>query len=584
MVDLGRYKVAWVVDAEYRQHGGEQPMPHCIVAKRINSGQVTRIWMEEGQPAPPPFYGPNDLIITYLASAELNCFRALGWAMPTHVLDLFAEFRNHTNGLYVAGGNGLAAALRFFGQDILDVIEKEEMRGLALRGGPYSDEEKAALLDYCGRDVLGLERLFHCLRPGLDIDRALLRGRYMKAVSQIEMTGIPIDTVALNCLRQNWEPLRHYMIDTIGAKYGVYINGSFKHAAFDTWLAAEGIPWPRTRTGKPKTDEDAFKEMAVKYPQLRVLKDLRYLLSKLRIHKLQAGSDNRNRYMTGVFGSKTGRNQPSASNCAFGSASWLRGLIQPGPGFGLGYLDFEQQEFGSAAALSGDRAMMDAYASGDPYLAFAVQAGAAPVTATKESHRQIRDQFKTVALGVQYGMGAKTLALRLNSPVSRAEEMLALHHRTYQGYWAWLDAIEDEAIRDGFIQTVFGWRLRVTRQTKDRTLRNFPMQGNGAEMLRISVILATERGVRVVAMVHDALLIEAPHEELDGAIAVAAEAMTEASSIVLDGFPLRTEVKTVFHPERLLSANGRPMWNRVWQGIKNITGEVPPGVSIEEEK
>ena len=34
------------------------------------------------------------------------------------------------------------------------------------------------------------------------------------------------------------------------------------------------------------------------------------------------------------------------------------------------------------AALSGDQLMMDAYRSGDPYLAFAKQAGAAPADAT----------------------------------------------------------------------------------------------------------------------------------------------------------------------------------------------------------
>ena len=38
------------------------------------------------------------------------------------------------------------------------------------------------------------------------------------------------------------------------------------------------------------------------------------------------------------------------------------------------------------------------------------------------------------------------------------------------------------------------------------------MQANGAEMLRLACCFATERGVRVCAPVHDAILIEAPGE------------------------------------------------------------------------
>ena len=52
--------------------------------------------------------------------------------------------------------------------------------------------------------------------------------------------------------------------------------------------------------------------------------------------------------------------------------------------------------------------MMQAYRSGDPYLAFAKQAGAVPSSATKVSHKAVRDQFKACVLAVQYGMSAKS--------------------------------------------------------------------------------------------------------------------------------------------------------------------------------
>jgi DNA polymerase I len=92
----------------------------------------------------------------------------------------------------------------------------------------------------------------------------------------------------------------------------------------------------------------------------------------------------------------------------------------PPPGCGVAYVDWSQQEFGIAAALSGDPMMMEAYRSGDPYLAFAKQAGAVPHDATKASHNTEREHYKACVLAVQYGMGEAGLASRIGHPPIRA--------------------------------------------------------------------------------------------------------------------------------------------------------------------
>ena len=124
----------------------------------------------------------------------------------------------------------------------------------------------------------------------------------------------------------------------------------------------------------------------------------------------------------------------------------------------------QQQEFGIAAALSGDPVMMDAYRSGDPYLAFAKQAGAAPADATKATHKAVRDQFKACVLAVQYGMGADALALRIGQPPIRARELLRLHRETYRVFWRWSDAAVDHAMLTGSCIpcSVGGCRFRTT--------------------------------------------------------------------------------------------------------------------------
>ena len=68
-----------------------------------------------------------------------------------------------------------------------------------------------------------------------------------------------------------------------------------------------------------------------KYPFIGPLRELRYSLSKLRLNDLQVGSDGRNRTLLGLYGSKTGRNQPSNAKYIFGPAKWIRFLITPPP-------------------------------------------------------------------------------------------------------------------------------------------------------------------------------------------------------------------------------------------------------------
>ncbi len=264
-----------------------------------------------------------------------------------------------------------------------------------------------------------------------------------------------------------------------------------------------------------------------------------------------------------MFSSKTGRNQPSTSRFIFGAASWLRGLIQPAPGFGLAYIDWSQQEFGIAAALSRDQNMQQAYHSGDPYLAFAKQAGAVPEDATAQSHSAERALFKQCVLAVQYGMGEETLAKRIGQPVFKAKGLLSLHRRTYATFWQWSDRVQNTAQLRGGLQAAFGWQLHTTTKSNVRSIGNFPMQANGAEMLRIACILMVDQGIGLCAPVHDAVLIEAPLDRLEEDIAKAQDCMREASRLVLAGFELSSDVKVIRYPDRFQDERGVEMWDRV---------------------
>jgi DNA polymerase I len=206
--------------------------------------------------------------------------------------------------------------------------------------------------------------------------------------------------------------------------------------------------------------------------------------------------------------------------------------------------------------------MLEAYMSGDPYLAVAKATGAVPPDGTKASHPNERALFKTVVLGVGYGMEARSLAGRLGISELEARELLLKHRETYPRFWQWSEAVIDQAMLLGSVSTVFGWQLRVGTDANPRSIRNFPMQGNGAEMLRIACCLGTERRIRICAPVHDALLIEAPEDRIETHVAAMRGAMVAASRVVLKGFELRTDEKIIRHPDRYSDQRGEVMWAR----------------------
>ena len=533
-----------------------------MVAKELRSGQTWRLWRGEFPSMPPFPIGPDALFAAFYASAELGCFRALGWPMPANILDLFAEFRDRTNGLTTLAGSGLVGALTYFGLDRIGAREKTDALAHPARWALFGERTKE-ILDYCETDTDALERLLPAMLPRIDLPRALLRGRYMAAAAAMEWNGVPIDTATLELLRKHWTDIQDDLIAAIDANYGVYEGRTFKVARFEAYLIRHGIPWPRLKSGSLDLSSDMFRQMAKSYAVIAPLHELRHAISEMRLNDLAVGHDGRNRTILSAFRARTSRNQPSNTKFIFGPSTWLRGLIKPPLGHAVAYVDWSNQEVGIAAKLSGDEQMMAAYQSGDPYLAFGKQCGKLPQDATKASHPDTRQLLKGCVLGVLFGMEAKTLALKIGQPEIVARELLRLHRETYQKFWQWSDAAVDLRDAHDSLHTVFGWHVHVGENPNPRSLRNFPMQANAAEMMRIAACLATERGIEVCAPVHDAFLICAPIDRIDEVAAAMRAAMIEASRTVLDGFELRVDIDVVKFPDRFMDPRGEVMWARV---------------------
>ena len=572
------FREVWCIDFEFLAPDGAPPEPVCLVGRELISGRLIRLWGAELAAGPPFPTDASVLFVAYFASAELACFLALGWPLPARILDLYTEFRNETNGIHLPAGRGLLGALTYHGVPGITAEQKHDDRALIMRGGPWSEDERRRILDYCQTDVdpLGalLQRIFpRILKHPKGFGQALLRGRYMAAVARMEAAGVPIDVHMLDRLRRHWSAIKLDLIAAIDKDYGVYDEtGAFRTGLFAGYLRDNGIDWPRTPTGQLALDRELFRDMATRHPQLQPLKELRNTLAELRIEKLAVGPDGRNRVLLSPFGAMSGRNTPSNSRFVFGPSVWIRGLIKPPAGRAVAYIDWSSQEVAIAAVLSRDPALMKAVDSGDVYLAFAKMARLAPADATKESHKAIRDVCKTCVLGTNYGMQAPSLALRTGLSVIEASDLLRRLAQTFPTFWSWAQHVADVGQLTGYLSTVFGWTLRTEGTPRATTLRNYPMQANGAEMLRLACCLATERGIRVCAPVHDALLIEAGADDIGDAVTVTRAAMAEASAAVLGGYAIDTDAEVIRWPDRYADPRGEVMWLRINELIDRCEG------------
>jgi DNA polymerase-1 len=549
------------VDFEFRAGRGNRPEVVCMVVHEVRSGETRRYWQDElHKMSRAPFEtGPNAVMAAYAAQAEHGCFRALGWQRTDNTVDQYAEFRARTNG--ARQNASLLDALALYNLPHMDATVKESNRDLVLRG-VESGEEKMRVLDYCESDVAAGAALLSVTADSIDWPRALIRGQYSAAVASMEHAGVPIDLKLLRSVRRKWPRTRRDLIAEVDSVYGVYGGETFKRDRFSRWLRHNGIPWPRLESGLLDLSDDAFKLQEAAWPVIASLRELRNTVRQADLDGLQVGYDARARTSLRPYGSVTGRNQPSTTKFPFGTAKWMRGFMAPSRDRDLAYVDFSWQEICIAAGLSGDERLIAACLDDDPYMTFARHAKLVPSNATKYSHPEIRNACKVVVLGLNYGMGAESISLQAGITVAQARELIALHKRTYRVFWKWSDEMVNAALLTRRQHSVFGWPRQLIGGERSTSIRNFPMQANGAEMMRVAAIGAMRAGIEVCAPVHDAFLIAAPASQLERDVEVMRDIMTQAG-VVVCGLPIRTEAKLIRYPDRYMEDRGIEMWNRV---------------------
>ena len=214
--------------------------------------------------------------------------------------------------------------------------------------------------------------------------------------------------------------------------------------------------------------------------------------------------------------------------------------------------DYSQIELRIMAELSGDAAMLDAFADGaDIHRVTAAKVyGVEPDDVTRE----MRDKAKMVNFGIIYGISAFGLQQRLNIPRAEANELINGYFGQFPGVQTWIDQTIAFAREHGYVQTQLGRRryLRdINSRSKslsnaaERLAMNSPIQGTAADMLKLAMIgvhNALQQGdfrTRMLLTVHDEIVFDMPRTEQDDVMPVIEREMKNALPM---GVPIVVEM------------------------------------------
>jgi DNA polymerase-1 len=293
----------------------------------------------------------------------------------------------------------------------------------------------------------------------------------------------------------------------------------------------------KTPKGQPSTDEDVLAELALDYPLPKLLLEYRGLakLKSTYTDKLPRMVDaNTGRVHTTYSQATavTGRlasNDPNLQNIPVRTPQGRRireAFIAP-PGCKIVSADYSQIELRIMAHLSGDKGLRHAFDHGhDVHQATAAEVFGVPLEKVSKDERRTA---KVINFGLIYGMSAFGLAQNLGTERVTAQAYIDSYFNRYPGVKKFMDETREKARTLGYVETVFGRRLRLPeiqsgsparRQAAERAAINAPMQGTAADLIKLAMVAVqnfldrSNLKTKLIMQVHDELVLEVPAKEL----------------------------------------------------------------------
>jgi DNA polymerase-1 len=418
---------------------------------------------------------------------------------------------------------------------------------------------------YACADVDMTLRLANLLQPELR-DKAL-----WKLYSEVEMPLVPVIVdmqragVKLDVeflaqmgkeLGQRLGELQVEIEGHVGHALNINSTQQLSVALFDEMKLAQ--PWMRRgKSGHYSTAADVLEKLREEHPVIELLLEHRQL-SKLKgtyVDALPALVNPRTGRVHTSFnqtGSVTGRfssSNPNLQNIPIRTeiGREIRRAFVADDGWWLLAADYSQVELRVLAHISGDPAMLAAFARGeDIHASTAAAIYGVPLPEVTPDQRRVA---KMTNFAISYGVTGYGLSERTELTPQEADAFIKIYFETYPKIKEYIDRTHEQARERGYVETLSGRRryfpelsskTPVHRNVRDAALRmaiNAPIQGTAADILKVAMnrlwreLKARGLRSRMILQVHDELVLEVPEEELEMVAPLVARTMEGAHKL-----------------------------------------------------
>lgn len=541
---------AWYLPLTHRPPGGElliETMPTNLPALTDPSMEPVRSVLEDGSVD----------VVGHNLKRSLLALRGAGVALRGLVFDsMLASF--------VIDPGKRSHALEVLAREYLasDLRSVDGLRGKGKYARTLDLVTTTEVAECVCSRVVGT----HDLRDHLDRELDARGGRdlftaiempLIRVLADLESAGIRLDRDAMAVLAERFQAelvdLERRIYEEAGTDFNINSTPQLRHVLF------EKLQLPitkRTKTGA-STDADVLAELAAMGHALPTLLLEYRELAKLQSTYLEAlpqsvnpktGRIHTTFSQTGAATGRLSSSDPNLQNIPIRTqrGEEIRRCFVAPEGSSLLVADYSQIELRLLAHLSQDAAFLDAFHQGDD-----VHRQTASMifdVAVDEVTSEMRGRAKTINFATIYGQGAFSLARQLGISQEEAQDFIRLYFERFSGVRRYLDDCVEKAKRQGYAETLFG-RRRYIPELKDRNFNvrafgervamNSPLQGSAADLIKRAMteiwraLRETGRESRLLLQVHDELVVESPHDEIDAVTDVVRREMEGAAELAV---------------------------------------------------
>lgn len=451
---------------------------------------------------------------------------------------------------------------------LIDTEHKELMRKLCIDDKTEGHENE--IMQYCTEDTAFLIPLFNKLFPIyhnrlnnsfcpinpkafqniskiVSIECLINLNRNILEFGKVADKGIRLNPERVSKIKQNAPAFRSELKRRFNEQYpGCYrIENSKRGLVYvrDTKKVQEYLKqsiielklnnYPKTKTGY-STDSDTLKEyfkgtetFGEHYRQHTNQITLLNKVSKVEDNPLDSIIDDDKMWYESLepMGAITGRCTPKGK-FIFGWHKSFYGLMEPPKGKWYCELDYSAEETFIQACICKDKVYHKLYASKDIYLGFVKMLGQIPdddwnnltTDELKDKYNTIRKQYKTVLLGLSYGMGTQKLAEKGKMSLMRAEKTVNDVKRILKASTLYKERLGFAASKAKAFSNPDGFICEYNPATaKHTSFTNFPFQSGGGYILRVLLhrLLTECKSASIIACIHDAVFFEVDEGDYD---------------------------------------------------------------------